>query len=127
MGRLRRRMNAQLPDGAPSLSEIAVLGYLHRLGPASQVQLAALHNVRPQSMGATVNEMVEAGLLTREVDVADRRKSVIRLSPEGQRQINRLLRSRQDWLAQAMASQLDGAEQRTLVDAIEMLERLLDS
>lgn len=56
----------------------------------SVTQLASLLNVSPPSASTMVDRLVERGLLTRTPSSKDRRKVVIRVSPEAIAQISRV-------------------------------------
>lgn len=66
---------------------MAVYGILKALdsGPASQVQLAALCRIGPQSLGRTLDRMERDGLVRRERARADRRQMVVVRSDSGDR------------------------------------------
>jgi DNA-binding MarR family transcriptional regulator len=64
LGKLKRRLREHANKGDLSLSQIAVLGYLDREGPSTVTALARAEGVRPQSMGATVAALEEAGLVS---------------------------------------------------------------
>ena len=65
LGKLKRRLREHANKGDMSLSQMAVLGYLDREGPATVTTLARAEGVRSQSMGATVAALEEAGLVSR--------------------------------------------------------------
>jgi DNA-binding MarR family transcriptional regulator len=60
-----------------------VLDALHRMGTASQVELAKEFNVTPASMSTMTSRLVEAGLITSEPDRQERRCSVLTLTAHG--------------------------------------------
>ena len=59
-------------------------------GAVSVTQLASLLNVSPPSASTMVDRLVERGLLTRMPSNEDRRKVVIRVSPEAIEEISRI-------------------------------------
>jgi DNA-binding MarR family transcriptional regulator len=68
-----------------SPSQHKVLQALNESGPLGQHQLAELIAVDPRNVVPLVDGLAERGLLAREVDAADRRRRVLRLTPHGQR------------------------------------------
>ena len=60
-----------------------ILDALHRMGTASQVELASEFNVTPASMSTMTSRLVEAGLITSEPDQHERRSNALRLTARG--------------------------------------------
>lgn len=123
LGQLVRRLRSQHRF---SLSQAAVLGRLDREGTTSIGDLAAAELVRPQSMGQTIDDLESDGLIAREPDLEDRRRTLVRLTDEGRRRLAEDRRRREGWLAQAIAEDLTPAEQRLLADATALLRRLAE-
>jgi DNA-binding MarR family transcriptional regulator len=125
LGQLNRRLRQQADFGDLTRSQLNVLSRLDRQGPATVSELARAEGVRPQSMGATVAALEEAGLVRRDPDPDDRRKSSISLSETAREQIaaNRLIR--QDWLQQALSRELSDAELERVREALSLLSRIV--
>ena len=126
LGQLRRRLRAQANKGDLSLSQFAVLGTLDREGPATVTTLARAEGVRPQSMGATVAALQEAGLVGGAPDPADGRQVMLSLTESARSWIKASRAAREDWLSQAIRSHLSPAEQQELAAAIQLLRRIVD-
>jgi DNA-binding MarR family transcriptional regulator len=77
-------------------------------------------------MAQTLGELEEDALIVRRDDPADRRQTLIELTPRGRERLAEERRRREGWLAEAIAA-LSPAEQRTLLDAVPLLGRLADS
>jgi DNA-binding MarR family transcriptional regulator len=120
VGHFVRRMRA---EHRFPLAQGAVLGRLDREGPQSIGALAASERVRPQSMTQTLTDMEGDGLVKRCPDPSDGRRTLIELTPHGRETLEADRRHREGWLAESLAD-LSAAEQRTLADALELLERL---
>jgi DNA-binding MarR family transcriptional regulator len=60
-----------------------ILDALHRMGTASQVDLAEEFNVTAASMSTMTSRLVEAGLITNDPDPQERRSSVLKLTKSG--------------------------------------------
>ena len=88
--------------------------------------LARAEGVRPQSMGATVAALEEAGLVRREPDPADRRKSSISLSEVAREQIAAKRLVRQDWLQRALSRELSPGELERVSEALVLLSRIVN-
>jgi DNA-binding MarR family transcriptional regulator len=123
LGQLHRRLRQV--DNAEVLtpSQSAVLGRLHRGGPATQAQLATAEHVRQQSMAATLSVLDGLGYLERKPDPHDGRRVVLSLSDLGRKTVRGVHQHREEWLAQALAA-FTPAERNTLTQALPLLERL---
>ena len=126
LGKLKRRLREHANKGDLSLSQLAVLGYLDREGPSTVTALARAEGVRPQSMGATVAALHEAGLVCGTPHPADGRQTVLSLSATAVEWIRASRAAREDWLAQAIRTHLTPAEQEELVKAAALLKRIID-
>ena len=122
---LNRRAQAQTGEGSPTRSQQAVLAWLDERGALTPSALAAAEGVRPQSMGELVDAVTRRGWVSRTADPEDRRQIIVSLTPAGQRALDHGRRLRQAWLADAIKDQLDPREQRTLIAAIGLLERVV--
>jgi DNA-binding MarR family transcriptional regulator len=126
LGKLRRRLREHAHKGDLSLSQMAVLGHLDREGPATVTALARAEGVRPQSMGAIVASLEEAGLVSGRPDPADGRRIMLSLTVAAREWIKASRAAREDWLSQAIRSHLSAAEQEELASAADLLRRIVD-
>ncbi|MDM7889394.1 MarR family winged helix-turn-helix transcriptional regulator [Curtobacterium sp. RHCJP20] len=83
-GRIRRTVLAGKADEVTA-SQTAALGRLLRHGESTVADLARAEGVRPQSMGATVQALVDLGLVERRPDPADGRRTLVRATETGSR------------------------------------------
>jgi DNA-binding MarR family transcriptional regulator len=126
VGRLRRRLRAQAQFGDLSSSQVSALGHLERGGAATVTALAQAEGVRPQSMGATVAALEAAGLVQGAPHPSDGRQTLWSLTKACRDRIQASRAAREDWLQRAILAHLDGAEQKTLAQAVTLLKRLVD-
>ncbi|MGW3473167.1 hypothetical protein ACWDKQ_32990 [Saccharopolyspora sp. NPDC000995] len=70
--------------------------------------------------------MIDAELAERDLDPADRRAAIIRITEAGRRRVLQDRGKREAWLAQAMTGLTD-VERELLVLAARLLDRLADS
>ncbi|MCW2786388.1 MAG: MarR family transcriptional regulator [Marmoricola sp.] len=124
--RLRRRLLDLSPLDGITPTQRSVTARLSKEGPASTSELAAAERVRPQSMAATVAALEEVGLVERADDPADGRRRVVTLTPYGRDLVEGQRSARREWLADAIATGCTPAEITTLVDAMKILDRVLD-
>jgi len=124
LNRLARRLRNQTPgDLSPSLISALVSIELH--GPITLGQLAARELVKPPSVTRMVAALEERGLLRRETDSADRRIARVSLTGEGRRTLRRTRTRKTAYLAKRLR-RLDASQLSVLVDALPVLERLLE-
>ena len=121
LGQLVRRLRAEY---AFPVAQASVLSRLDREGPQAASTLAAAERVRPQSMAETLGELQSAGLIERRPDPDDRRRSLVELTKLGRERVLEGRGRREDWLAAAIAAELSPEEQRTLLAAVPLLQRL---
>jgi DNA-binding MarR family transcriptional regulator len=124
LGQLVRRLRAQQPF---SLTQVAVLKRLDLDDSVSVSDLATAEHVRPQSMAQTVADLEAEGLVAREPDPRDGRRALVRMTRSGRAVLAAERRRRDDWLAQAMASELSAEDRETLARAVGILRRIVES
>lgn len=127
IGKLSRRLREQASTGDFTSSQRSVLSRLDREGPATVTTLARDMGMRPQSMGATVQVLEAAGLVSGAPDPADGRQTIWSLTASCRKMIKANRAAREDWLYRALQTKLAPREQKELVDAVELLKRLADS
>ena len=121
LGQLVRRLRSEYSF---PVAQASVLSRLDREGPQTTSGLAAAERVRPQSMAQTLAELETAGLVERRPDPEDRRRIQIDLTPLGRERVLEGRGRREDWLAAAIAAELSHEEQRALLAAVPLLQRL---
>jgi DNA-binding MarR family transcriptional regulator len=121
LGQLVRRLRAEYSF---PVAQASVHSRLDREGAQTTSALAAAERVRPQSMAQTLAELETAGLIARRPDAGDRRRIQIELTDLGRERVLEGRGRREDWLAAAIAAELTSEEQRTLLAAVPLLQRL---
>jgi DNA-binding MarR family transcriptional regulator len=121
LGQLVRRLRAEYSF---PVAQASVLSRLDLDGAQTTSDLATAERVRPQSMAQTLAELETAGLIDRRPDPADRRRVLIELTTLGHEKVFEARGRREDWLAAAIAAELDPEEQQTLLAAVPLLQRL---
>jgi DNA-binding MarR family transcriptional regulator len=122
--RLRRRLAVERhPDNALSLSQMTVLGSLHRHGEMTIGELAAHEKVQPPSMTRSVNCLEEAGYVVRRPDETDGRVVLVSLSERGRTTLLADRERRDAWLARRL-NELTAQERAVLWQAAPLLDRL---
>ncbi len=124
--RLERRLRSERSSEGLTVSQLSVLGILHRQGPLSPSQLAAIERVQPPSMTRVVAALEALSLVVRGAHVSDGRQSVIALTEQGRALLAEDRSRRQAWLA-CRLDELSPAEQEALRAASPIIQRLADS
>lgn len=126
VGRLLRRLRSSSADSLLTPSQRSVLARLEDGGPATTAALARAELVRPQSMRLTLGALESQGFVARAPDPEDGRKSVVSVTEEGSTTLAGVRAAKRSWLADAIAAELDGAERRSLAEAVALIGRLVD-
>ena len=124
VNRLQRRLRQQSLGGL-SPAQASALGTVHRQGTPTLGELAALEQVQPPTMTRIVANLADAGMLTREADANDRRSVRVRLTPAGERALERMRTLKNAFLLRRL-SELDPEEQRHAAELVLLLEHLLE-
>jgi DNA-binding MarR family transcriptional regulator len=122
--RLSRQLRQQLV-GDVTQSQVSVLSSVDRLGNPTLGELAAWEQVQPPSMTRQVDALVTKGLVVREVRPEDRRIARVRLTPAGDRVLQRN-RSVRTAAVAARLRHLPPEEREHLEELVHLLERLVD-
>lgn len=127
--RLRGRFREAAWAGGvePPIAQVSVLKRLRNDGPTTASALAAVEHVTPQAIAQTLAPLKRAGLVRSAADPSDGRKSVISITPAGNRLYESAIASRDAWLARAIESVVSPRERAALETSIELLERLADA
>jgi DNA-binding MarR family transcriptional regulator len=124
---LARRLRLERNEAGLTALELSVLGHLRRRGPLTPGELATAERVQPQSLTRTLAALEEASLASRQPDPADRRRSLLAVTQNGQAALRNEMEQRDDWLASAMAAELTTTEMELLRLAGSLLERIADA
>lgn len=106
-----------------TLTLVAALMTLDRVGPMSASELAACEQIQPPSMTKILAALEADGLLTRVPHPTDRRQAVVTITEAGRDLIARERNARTAWLSTRL-DLLDRADRAVLQEAIPVLERL---
>jgi DNA-binding MarR family transcriptional regulator len=126
VGKLVRRLREEVPPGELTWSQQKVLLRIERDGPATVSALAQAEGVRPQSMGATVAVLKDAGMISGAPDPDDGRQTVLSLTEACVAELKRTRAAKEDWLKRAIETRLNAAEQKELSSALRLIDQLLE-
>jgi DNA-binding MarR family transcriptional regulator len=126
-GRLREAAWAGAGEVELPVAQVAVIKRLRNGGPTTATALAAAEHVTHQAITQTLAALKRAGLVRSAADPSDGRKSVISVTPAGNRLFESARASRDAWLAGAIGHVVTPRERAALEKSIELLERLADA
>jgi DNA-binding MarR family transcriptional regulator len=126
IGQLVRRLRMEVNPGELSWSQFATLARLDKAGAMTTADLARAEFVKPQSMGTTLADLEQAGLVQRRPHPTDGRQVLFALTAEGMEARRQRHIAKREWLLTAMAK-LEPAEQQTLMAAAALIKRLAES
>ncbi|MFE9097967.1 MarR family winged helix-turn-helix transcriptional regulator [Streptomyces sp. NPDC007264] len=128
--RLRRALRASIRTDYPweslPMAQVELLQVLGRHSPARISALAARQRLAPSTVSGLIGQMINAGLVVREVDPADRRASVVTLTDAGREQLAAWTAAHERRMAAALSA-LDDAERTAISGALPALFRLAEN
>jgi DNA-binding MarR family transcriptional regulator len=124
--RLSRRLRAERTDTSLSVSQMAVLATLERVGPLSPGELAVRERVQPPSMTRTVALLEAKGFVARAAHPKDGRQVVVALTQPGRALLSADRRRRDAWLSCRLA-ELSVEDLAQLRCAVPLLAGLADA
>jgi DNA-binding MarR family transcriptional regulator len=128
-----KRLRGRLRDAAWAggvelpIAQVAVIKRLRNDGPATASALASAEHVTHQAITQILAALKRSGLVRSDADPSDGRKSVISVTPAGNRLFESAISSRDLWLARAIESVVTPRERPALEKSIELLERLAEA
>src|ERR1700722_7435361 len=128
ISRLRSRIRTEAgirSTGIP-ISQLAVLGRIIAEGPTTAAALAAAEHVTQQAIAQSLATLKERGLVEKQADPGDGRKSLVTATAAGRKLMEGIAASREEWLTQAIDAAVRPEERPLLAGAIELLERIAD-
>ena len=124
LSRLNRSLRNALPPIGATPSQLGVLGYLFRHGELTPTELAQQAGVRLQTLTRLLALIEAEGWATRHADATDGRRQRLRLTTAGARLLTTYVHQREASLEASIASSLSADEQRTLLEACALMDRL---
>jgi DNA-binding MarR family transcriptional regulator len=121
---LRRIVGTTPLTEAVSRPQEAALGWLERKGPLTTADLARWEHIRPQTMGATVAELLARGLVTKSPDPTDGRRELVSLTDNGRAALSGIASVRDHDLAALLVEQLTESDRVALARALAFLDSL---
>ena len=126
IGQLVRRLRAEVNPDELSWSQLTTLARLDKVGAMTTADLARAEFVKPQSMGTTLADLEQAGLVQRRPHPTDGRQVLFALTAAGIDARRKRSLARREWLLAAM-ERLDPADRQTLLAAAALIKQLAES
>lgn len=126
LGAFSRRTQETATEGDLTGPQLIALSRLDRLGPATTAELARREQITPQAMGATIASLQQRGLVARQADAVDGRRSILTLTRAGRAAISSGRSAVVDRIAGVLAESFTSEEIATLQAARPLIERLTD-
>jgi DNA-binding MarR family transcriptional regulator len=123
--RLARGLRSARPAGSLSGNQLSVLSLLHRGGPRTPTDIAAVERQQPQSLTRTFADLERNGLVRRTQSEEDRRRHLLEITPEGRHALGADMAVRDAWLTARLAG-LTETERELLRLAGTLMERIAD-
>jgi DNA-binding MarR family transcriptional regulator len=125
VARLNRLATQRIQMPLPA-AQARLLATIEAHGEARIGDLAAVDHCSQPTMTTQVRRLEEASLVTRMVDPGDARAVRIRITAEGRRTLNAVRADRAAVIEPQLAL-LEATDREVLMQAVEVLRRLLDS
>ncbi|TMK80903.1 MAG: MarR family transcriptional regulator [Actinobacteria bacterium] len=122
VARLARRLRQQTGTDLTA-SLLSALWSIERLEPVTLGDLAVADRVQPPTLTRIAARLEGEGLVVRRTDANDRRVTIVQLSPDGRRLLERTRTRRTAYLTKRLRG-LDPEDLATLERAAPILERL---
>jgi len=122
VARLARRLRQQTGTDLTA-SLLSALWSIERLEPVTLGDLAVAERVQPPTLTRIASRLEEEGLVVRRTDTNDRRVTIVQLSPDGRRLLERTRTRRTAYLTKRLRG-LDSEDLAILERAAPILERL---
>ncbi|QHC22801.1 MarR family winged helix-turn-helix transcriptional regulator [Streptomyces sp. GS7] len=127
--RLRRALRASIrtdyPWEALPMAQVELLQVLGEHSPARISDLAARQRLAPSTVSGLIGQMITAGLVARDVDLADRRASAVTLTDAGRDQLAAWTAAHERRMDAALSA-LDDTERAAILGALPALFQLAE-
>jgi DNA-binding MarR family transcriptional regulator len=122
---LKRKLREHGGQSDLTPSQVSVILRLEKDGAATVSSLARVEGMRPQSMSAIVNSLLDAGLVDGSADPNDARKTLMSLSRECLKSLRQGRAAKQDWLTSTIQQKFSAQDQAKVEAVLEVLARLV--
>jgi DNA-binding MarR family transcriptional regulator len=110
-----------------SMTELATIGHLFRNASLLPTELAALTQVKTQSMSQILKKMEGLGIIERTPSKEDKRKVYISLTALGKEMVEKTRYEKDEWLKGLIEKSLTVKERDMLEKALPVLNKLIEN
>lgn len=122
---LAKRLRQESQNFPETWTQMLVLSSIDQHGDAATPSLIAkAEGMQSSNLAAVLRDLEAGGLIQRVPCQQDRRKTLLKLSQDGQRLLSASRDRRDDWLLKAMQSELTAGEREQLERVVLILEKL---
>ncbi|WP_313330531.1 MarR family winged helix-turn-helix transcriptional regulator [Pseudomonas oryzihabitans] len=122
---LAKRLRQESQNVPETWTQMLVLSSIDQHGDAATPSLIAkAEGMQSSNLAAVLRDLEARGLIQRAPCQQDRRKTLLKLSQDGQRLLSASRDRRDDWLLKAMQSELTAGEREQLERVVPILEKL---
>ena len=118
---IEKEVQRRFAERNMTLPRFDVMAAIDRHGEMKMGELSGSLLVSNGNVTQLVQKLVHDGLVELRKPPADRRSSIVRLTPEGKQQFDKLARAHQDWIDQ-MVGDLDFTQRERLYVALGVLK-----
>ncbi len=122
--RLLRMVRALPAEKGFSIAKLSVLTQLYQEGVTTATGLANYLRIRPQSVTRMLADLEQDKYIKRRPNDADRRQTLIEITPSGTKLLLKEGRGQQEKLAQIIATSMTPSEQEMLRLAAKLMDQL---
>ncbi|KMO80556.1 MarR family winged helix-turn-helix transcriptional regulator [Mycolicibacterium obuense] len=122
-----RQLRRHRPDNGLTLSQMQLLGEVSRTGVTTPAELGVRMGVKVQSLTDSLNELESRALIARRPDAADRRRQLVKITPDGSVLLDADRAERDAWLHTTMRERLSTLEFDLLMLVAPILRKLADA
>ncbi|MBA4013940.1 MAG: transcriptional regulator [Phenylobacterium sp.] len=101
--RVARRLRQEAQRAGSSALDALILGHIRRHPGVGVSELAQAEQISRPSMSSHIKRLETAGWILRVDDAQDGRRSGLRITPQGEAQLDAVRQRRNDWLADRLA------------------------
>lgn len=123
---LRSSVRADIPWESLPMAQVELLQCVAERDGTRVGELAGLLRLAANTVSTLVAQLVEAGLVRRERDPADRRAAALRLTPAGEETLTAWRQAHEQRIGAAMAA-LDTTDRDAILAALPALGRLVEA
>jgi DNA-binding MarR family transcriptional regulator len=113
-------------DELLSLTERSTLALVYQYEEILPSELAVMEKVTNQSMSQIINKLLNHGYIKRTPSRKDKRKVIISITAGGKKFVDKKRHKKEEWLAKAISEKTTQKEKEVLVNAIDVLTKLVD-